>query len=267
MDMLHTLGESLPDPIAKLGAWGYVSVNKLFGNNILEYEYQNHTFRFEYVDIPTYTMLHGSIDASQTEDGIPLTLLDLKEHDALIDIGAHFGIHTIVMAVQNPDIPVYAFEPNEYNRRQLCRNIAANGLGKQVTTRSEVVSDETGTVTFYTDPSYKGSTRDTLNPDQADHWKPINRKSIAASEFAEKENIKEPFLKIDAEGEELSILENLFTSGVMNYNGIAGVVEAHDERIDGGESALLNFLNAHNFVTECINSEPPNRKIYSFEPE
>jgi FkbM family methyltransferase len=51
----------------------------------------------------------------------------------VVDIGANIGVFALFAAAE-PDTRVYAYEPVADTYRQLCENVALNGLGERVTT-------------------------------------------------------------------------------------------------------------------------------------
>ncbi len=56
---------------------------------------------------------------------------NLRAGETFIDIGAHFGLHTLYAArAVGPGGRVFAFEPGEYQRRYLNENIRRNGLAQ-----------------------------------------------------------------------------------------------------------------------------------------
>lgn len=65
-----------------------------------------------------------------------------------VDVGANQGLFTLIAAARNPDLRVYAFEPNPNVNALLRDNIAVNHWTDRVTVSSSAVSDIAGTVDF-----------------------------------------------------------------------------------------------------------------------
>lgn len=73
-----------------------------------------------------------------------------------VDIGAHIGHHTLLMARSvGLEGRVYAFEPEPANRRLLVRNMEANDA-VNVILRTEAVASRTGTARLHLSPSNHG---------------------------------------------------------------------------------------------------------------
>lgn len=123
----------------------------------------------------------------------------------VIDVGANIGYYTLLMAhLVGEEGGVYAFEPEPSLYQALLRNINANEL-KKVYTYPYVVSNYSGTTTFYTDPLGVSSS---LIPDKSLPQIPISVRSVQLDEFLSKEQTIH-FAKIDVEGAELSCLQGM----------------------------------------------------------
>lgn len=265
MVSLYDIGKQVPEPIAHAGANAYILLNRILTRNYHKFEYSGREFRYEYRDYRTFTELHGAIRSDETTDeGAPLNLFDLEDRDIALDIGAHFGLHTVLLAVLNPDIPVYAFEPTEDNVDVLKHNMKANNLGApRVQVYQKAVTNHDSTVTFYQDREFQGSTRDTIHPpsETDSAFERVKVDAVSLSSLLNKNEFARPFLKIDAEGAELEILEDLTRS----YEGDAeGIVEIHADRIDGGEGRILDLLEDGGYVYDIVEDESSDRRTYSF---
>jgi FkbM family methyltransferase len=77
------------------------------------------------------------------EDGVMRVLVDsLRLGDVFVDVGANFGLHTILGAdCVGPTGRVIAIEPVPGNCRLLKRNIELNGFGERVSVIAKAVSD------------------------------------------------------------------------------------------------------------------------------
>ncbi len=66
-----------------------------------------------------------------------------------IDIGAHIGIVTVALALDNPDLRIIAVEALAENVVLLAENIALNGLGDRVTIEAAAAGDGTDQLITY----------------------------------------------------------------------------------------------------------------------
>jgi FkbM family methyltransferase len=129
----------------------------------------------------------------------------------LLDVGANFGLYSVLMALRFPGLAVDAFEPVARSRAKLEAHLAMNGLSGRVRVHGCALSDRDGAAEIAIDPGSTGlATLAAGEPEQA-------RRSFAAVErvpvrrldgliAAEGEAIA---LKIDVEGHELAALAGM----------------------------------------------------------
>jgi FkbM family methyltransferase len=182
---------------------------------------------------------------------IPLKYLDSSPNlDAFIDVGAHYGTYSVVGGQLNPEAITYSFEPDQYNRSVLREVLNINNISAEV--RSEVVTDESGEVPFYLDES-SGSESHTISSNK--QFKKVIKDSISLSEFIENNDMKRVYIKIDAEGGEEKILQDIFPSTIQH---IEGIVEIHPDKINTSPNKVINILENNCEVCEFIIDSSPN---------
>ncbi len=166
-----------------------------------------------------------------------------------IDVGANFGMHTLLMAdCVGESGKVIALEPIPENLRLLRRNIGLNHYQDRVEINDSAVSDlDHPTLDMVVDS-------DALEPSAAiatgDNSRPLLRVKNQSLD-AITEHITESgncFVKIDVEGAELSVLR----SGVEFLKRVRPklLIEVHDYALPQfGEStdSVYAFLNSHGF--------------------
>lgn len=264
--MLYEIGKHIPKPVAELGASVYVKGQRLRGRNHFKFDYNGYRFVYGYHDIATFTDLHGCIEGDHTAlEQIPLDYFDLHNHDAAFDVGAHFGIYTVILGVMNHDIPIFAYEPNEYNRLVLEYNCAINDFqSNRVQVSDTVIASESGTVTFHIDASTDGSPRDTLVPgqDASRFTETVARDAVSLSSIFDEEGISKPFIKLDIEGAEDGVIADILDA---ELDHLAGIVEIHADRLDGGEAGVLNQFDNNGIHYECVKDRFENRDAFYFE--
>ena len=266
---LLKVGEHLPPSVRTAGAKGLITFSRITGNNEIKYHYQNHEFKYKYTDRTTLRRANKALDNGEIAlEGVKIRDLDhLGEdgHDGIIDIGAHFGVYSVVLAVLNPSLPVWCFEPNEYNLKALENNLVANNLSNdRVHARPELVSGTSGTVEFYEDPRPEGTVNHTLKPaEKHEGHNKIKKQSIALSDLLEDEDIHNPWVKIDAEGAEDEILEDLLTAPHIDQS--AGFVELHLNREHITVDGISELLEEHGYEIEQV-KESPGTPGYLFYP-
>ena len=83
---------------------------------------------------------------SQTEPFESKLLSRNVGHGTMLDIGANTGVHSIRVALQRPEVRIFAFEPVAENHAVLVKNIARNGLAQRVCAVQVAVGASQGTV-------------------------------------------------------------------------------------------------------------------------
>jgi FkbM family methyltransferase len=72
-----------------------------------------------------------------------------READVFFDVGANFGLYSVIGCSSSERLLAYAFEPVEENVRLLERNIAARGFEQRIFLQPVAVSDTQGTATIH----------------------------------------------------------------------------------------------------------------------
>lgn len=131
-------------------------------------------------------------------------LAEIKPGDVFYDIGSCVGLYSLHAAMLGAK--VIAFEPDPDYRKRLMRNIKINRLGKDVKVLDWAVSDQNGSVSFYTDgvdgnsPSLRevGSRNSVI----------VQTKTIDNA-IADKEIFSPDIIKLDIEGAEALALKGM----------------------------------------------------------
>jgi FkbM family methyltransferase len=142
----------------------------------------------------------------------------------VIDCGSNIGLSVLYFKFLYPDSKVLAFEPHPDSAATLRKNIERNGL-KDVTVVEGALGLTEGELTLATDVS---STSATVYGDFLKRQESIRRRGVEETNFRKEMRvrayqlspyIKETvhFLKLDVEGAEADILQELDRSGAMKY--------------------------------------------------
>lgn len=73
-----------------------------------------------------------------------------SSYTGLLDIGAHLGVYSLVLAMRNPRLNVHAFEPTPSLARALEKN--ARAVGPRVQVQNRAVADRCGSTRFHVIP-------------------------------------------------------------------------------------------------------------------
>ena len=122
-------------------------------------------------------------------------LSEIQNPSVIVDVGAHIGIFSLIVARRFPKATVYAIEPDSNNYEQLLRNITLNKSSNIVPLNVAVSADYGSTILFQSQSSVSHSI-----VESAGGGKPIKVETIPLSNFP-----KIDALKFDAEGAEYLI--------------------------------------------------------------
>lgn len=156
----------------------------------------------------------------------------LKQTDVAIDCGANIGKFTKLMA--DTGATVYAFEPHPIAYETLVRNTRHY---PNVTAFNAAVTTETGAVKLYLhkwskhDPLYWSTSSSLLaNKRNIDTHSFVSVEGIPLARFIRELERPVALLKMDIEGAEINVLDQLLSEGLHEVIGQA-FVEVHDRKV------------------------------------
>lgn len=229
--------------------------------NYWSFKYSNNYYKF-YFTHQTFGRTKNIVEQERVAlEDIPLKLLECsKQVDAIIDIGAHYGLYSVLLGKLNPETDLFAFEPDTYNATVANDLLRENEIKHMVF--EKVVTDRTGTVEFYRDTTLGSQSHSTTK--RNDFEKTIVP-SISLSDFFDQKNINSAFIKIDAEGEEFKILENVY---LYELDYVEGLVEVHGDKSEKSLENLINTMSEKFTQLEFIGETEPDykhsRPMYKF---
>jgi len=153
---LFTAGMELPEPIKNTAVKSFIQYKRMRDKNYTEYTWKSHRFKLPYFDRVTFSKANTLLENGKiAHEEIPLSNFELNpSRDVILDIGAQFGVYSVVLGILNPDLEVHSFEPDPYNCNILDLYCAANNLSAdRVKIHQKVVSDSEGQVEFFTSPT------------------------------------------------------------------------------------------------------------------
>lgn len=166
--------------------------------------------------------------------------------EAVLDIGANFGLYSVVLAQTSGITAVEAFEPVRRNYNQLCGNIFANRLNAVITPHRIALSDRSGEAQIHIDPRSTGVSA--LEPERLARKRDVYRdsESVPLSRLDDLigwEN-RRVFVKIDVEGHALKVL-----AGMERFLARNSVI-AQIELLDGDRQAIIEQMRAAGYTLE-----------------
>ena len=145
------------------------------------------------------------------------------------DIGANFGLYSVLLADESELSVIHAFEPLPRNAHQLAANLYLNGLDDRVTLHQLALSDQTGELELFVDPHSTGVS--TILEAQSRRRQKAYRASIRvqARRFDELFVLRgvRALVKMDVEGAEFMALSGMID--FLAHNLVALQVETTPE--------------------------------------
>jgi FkbM family methyltransferase len=130
----------------------------------------------------------------------------------IIDCGSNIGMSILYFKVLYPHSRIVAFEPGEEAYFCLEENVKNNRLNS-VTTYKAALSNKEGTIDLYYDQDNVGSLRTSTKQERM----PKQRRSVEALLLSKHIDEDVDFLKIDVEGTELEVIEELSNARKLRY--------------------------------------------------
>jgi len=172
------------------------------------------------VSIIRETYVHGQYD-----------MLELRETDRWLDVGAHIGVFCVFAAPRVTHIEAYEPEPGNY--AVLLRNLELNGIGNVVTHNRALVGNQDRERTFYVNA---GKNQSCHSFDQAmDSMHPT---TVRCANFPDALAGMDG-LKLDAEGAEWELVRSIEDWGKVRQ----AAIEFHPVVLPGKHDAFAALLD------------------------
>lgn len=252
VDRVYSIGKYVPETVTRAaicGLNGIASLEIAARRNTIPLTIDRRRIEFVYTDAASMVYFGLSIGEETISHEVPYRMLDLpSRYDLAIDVGAHFGVYSVLLGSLN-DLELVSIEPSDRNRRVLGMNLIHNGITATVDDR--VVTGSPGRVTFYEGTSV-ASNDHTTRPTDDSACTATPKETVTVSSIIESSSaVDAVFVKIDAEGNEAEIIEDLLSCDVET---VSGLVELHPDRLEGGGNGVLERLADAGFRVEAVPS-------------
>jgi FkbM family methyltransferase len=198
-------------------------------------------------------MLNGSFDSfwykRLSDSGM--------KFNAILDVGAHFGYHSMCLKKLYPNSNVLAIEPNPYNAERLELHLSKNKL-KEIKVLMLAASNEEGELDFsYSDNvessqstgSYLANVKPPLS---SEHYKSFKKAKVSACTLdliCERNSFIPDLVKIDVEGAEVLVLKGSLR--LLKDIKPFLCIEAHSPLL---EAEVINVLK-HDYQIEILDRD------------
>jgi FkbM family methyltransferase len=185
----------------------------LYGRRGEPYRIDGHTLRFLPGTRPVRLRYVHSQNDVVRYDALQIAWLisHLGEGDTAIDIGAHHGVYSIIMAAKCGQTGhVVAFEPDTHAREVMAKNLGLNPDIKTPTVENCACSDKIGEATLFSRGGNAQSSlvKSAMGFSADEKSEEIRVALVTLDSYLSENNLPElRCVKIDAEGAEISILK------------------------------------------------------------
>ena len=158
-----------------------------------------------------------------------------KNTPVIIDGGANIGMATLFFKWMYPNCEIHAFEPDPSTFKLLTKNVEQNCL-TNVHLHNAALVDKEGEIDFYIEGRKEGLLEMSVKPQRKYKYK-IKTAGVILSKFINKDF---DFVKLDIEGAEPAVLENLDKEGKIRK--IKEFVIEYHYKIKGDDHRMSKFL-------------------------
>ncbi|MFI2369176.1 FkbM family methyltransferase [Streptomyces sp. NPDC018833] len=134
----------------------------------------------------------------------PLLFSLAKRSEVFVDVGAHTGLYSLLACLANPELRVFACEPNPDLARRIEANVLLNELGDRITIVEAAMSDTSGSATLSV-PRKRSHAASLRSPDPGEGAVEVKVKT--GDELLA--GLPVDLVKIDAEGLEAKVLRGM----------------------------------------------------------
>jgi FkbM family methyltransferase len=185
----------------------------LYGRRGEPYRFAGQVLRYVPGTRPIRLHYLNSRNSVNRYDALQVTWLDshLKEGDSAIDVGAHYGVYSILMAAKcGQNGHVVAFEPDPYAREVLARNVSLNPGLRPPVIESAACFDEIGNAVLFTRGGNAQSSlvRSGVQFSDTHKSEEIAVATVTPNSYLAAYHLAPSCVKIDAEGAEIRILKS-----------------------------------------------------------
>ncbi len=185
-----------------------------------------------------------------------------REQIQAIDCGANIGVSLIYIKTRAPNARVICFEPNPSARKVLEENVEANGWGKDVHIFPFALGNKKGVVDFFVENKESTSTSGSVAEHHKNKGSKLNSYTVSVDVLSHYINRNIDFLKIDIEGAEFDVIEELAS---QNKLAMISAIQLEYHHIPGFSthpiSQMLSVLEANGFNTFVESNTLPHNVI------
>jgi len=171
-----------------------------------------------------------------------------SDEQTIVDCGSNIGMSVLYFCLTYPNCKIFAIEADPTTYSVLVKNVESNKLLSNVNCINTAITDtKKRQVTFYINNNEQGSLQMSTLPSRVDNKKKIVVSASTLSSVIRKIKNKVNLLKIDIEGLETRVLNELPTQDIRNIDQIIIEYHHHIKPTEAAFSKLLNILEKNSF--------------------
>lgn len=153
---------------------------------------------------------HG-LDGHEPETSQTLRFF-FERSSVFLDVGANYGLYSILAALWNPDLRVVAFEPLQPIYEALKKNIAVNHIEDRVVCENLALSNQSGIATLYLPAAEEGKDLESTGTLATNSWQvrkhaqPLQVEAMRLDDYESRHRMRVDLIKIDVEDFEANVL-------------------------------------------------------------
>jgi FkbM family methyltransferase len=155
----------------------------------------------------------GGIDGNEPETSKALRAL-FERAATFVDVGANYGIYSLLAGLWNPDLRVIAFEPLAPIYESLKKNVLRNGLQERIACEKVALASAEGKATFFI-PDAEGKDLESTGTLATNSWQArkgspqVQVETMRFDEYESRHPIRVDLVKIDVEDFEAAVLRGM----------------------------------------------------------
>lgn len=179
---------------------------------------------------------------------------NIDEYKTFLDIGAGFGLYSLILFKESKGLTVTAFEPNKKVFDIFLKNVEINKIEKKyITASNQAVSNVNSKIDFFIpkgdDFSYGTTNKNFLNKIGIN----FDKTEVASTNLEELKEQSFDLIKVDVEGHELEVVEALLdyldkcTTILIeieneNYAKVSSVLSSKDFKLESSFEGINNYI-------------------------
>ena len=175
-----------------------------------------------------------------------------KKNPFIIDCGSNIGMSSLFFKILYPEAKILAFEPSKANYELFEKNMINNNF-KDITLIKKALLNKIKKIKLYN----PGSILSSINKKNGNRFEIVE--TTLLSDYI---NQKVDFLKMDIEGAETLVFEDLENKGKLKFINEM-IIEYH---LKSGLSKILKALESNNFYYQISNNTKPPFEKNKFQP-